>query len=375
MAQRRRIVEGTWQCASCGTQGVLGRHKTCPSCGNPRDSRSEMQFAFGTPTASGGTDAETVADPALLAQAAAGADWPCPFCGSANPGTTQACRNCNGPRPQPTVRGAVAAPPALRSRLGKGCAVSSGCGCLSLIGLFLAFLALGWWGSRTHEVPGQAVERSWARESAREVFTRVTREGWQDEIRPRRSVMPARGGGEVAGVEAIRECTRRQRGTRKVADGSREVCEDVRHSVRCGTEERCTTRDLGNGFAEEVCDDVPTYCDETRRECRAETRYREEPVFGTLCRYDTWEWRPAARLHEKGGEEAPRWPARPVADLEREKRTETYEVVLEYRDGSATKRHVHRLASEDEFRAWVRGRRAVLTIDNLGTVKSVRSRP
>jgi hypothetical protein len=184
--------------------------------------------------------------------------------------------------------------------------------------------------------------------------------------------MPVGGLKELAGTEAIRDCARRQRGTRKVADGRERVCRDVTRRVRCGTEESCTTKDLGNGFAEEVCRDVPKHCDETRRECEWETRYRDEPVYGVSCRYDTFEWRPAAQLREVGRDDAPRWPAQPLAELEREKRSESYELVFEYRDGVKRKRAVLKPASEAEFVRWTPGLQARLTIDNSGEVRGAR---
>ena len=190
MAERRRIVEGTWRCSSCGTAGILGRHKSCPACGNPRDSKAEMQFAFGAATPTGGSTAETVSDPALLAHAAAGADWSCVFCGSGNAGDAPVCRNCSAARP-----GAEPAPPvepqppaAVKpGRFGawrKGCLGVSGCGCASLVVGFVLLMAIGYWATRTHEHPGRAVERSWKRESARELYTLVAKEGWQDELKP-----------------------------------------------------------------------------------------------------------------------------------------------------------------------------------------------
>lgn len=381
MSERRRVIEGTWKCGSCGAQDILGRHKSCPSCGNPRDSAAEMAFDFGARTESGASTRETVTDAVALEAAAAGADWFCAFCRSGNRGDTQVCRGCSSPRDERALAPEPVAPPApapapvksmASAGLGKkGC----GCGCGTLLAgllvLLLAFLALGYWGSRTHEVDARVVERSWTRTSERQVFARVTREGWKGELSARRSVMPVAGRGEVAGVESIRDCTRRQRSTRQVATGTRQVCADRTRQVQCGTDERCETRDRGNGFAEEVCRDVPRYCSESYRDCHDETSYRSEPVYDLMCRYDSWEWRPAGQLQERGGEDPPRWPARALASQERETRAEAYTIVFEYQ-GKGTQRYTWSVTSAEEYARWPRGRVARLTVNNAGHVKGVR---
>ncbi len=378
MSERRRVIEGTWKCASCGAQDILGRHKSCPTCGSPRDSAGEMAFDFGARTESGASTREAVIDAALLATAEAGADWFCAFCRSGNRGDTQICRACSSPReeraltpdgPAP-VEAKAASAVAQTSSAKRGC----GCGCGTLLAgllvLFIAFLALGYWGSRTHDIDAHVVQRSWTRTSERQAFARVTREGWKSELTPRVSVMPVAGRGEVAGVEGVRDCSRRQRSTRRVATGTRQVCDDRTRQVQCGTDERCETRDRGNGFAEEVCRDVPRYCSESYRDCRDETSYRDEPVYDVMCRYDSWEWRAAGQLQERGGEEPPRWPSRALASQEREVRKEAYEVVFEYQAKGA-QQYTLQIASQAEYARWPKGSRARLTVNNRGQVKAV----
>ena len=138
--------------------------------------------------------------------------------------------------------------------------------------------------------------------------------------------------------------------------------------MRCGSEESCSTRDLGNGFAEEVCRDVAKYCNETKRECRDETRYREEPVFGTMGRWDTWEWRPAGQLHEAGGGDAALAGAAAARAAAREAQRELRRGVEEFCEGGRDNRHVAVPASGADFLGWTPGRRAVLKIDNEGEV-------
>ncbi len=377
MAERRRIIEGTWTCTSCGVEGILGRHKTCPSCGNPREATgAESEFDFGETTPSGASTRESVTDETALEQARAGADWYCAYCGTANRGDASACRSCSAvregpPVERPTAPQAVASlspSPAARpwrSRLALG-----GCGCLTL-GL-LSLVGLVFWGTRAHEYRGRVVERKWQREIVRERFTPVTREGWRDELRESQSVMPVAGHGERGGVTRVRGCSSRQKGTRRVAAGTERVCHDRTRRVACGKEERCRRKDLRNGFAEEVCEDVTKYCDQSYQDCQNETRYREEPVYAQHCSYDTWEWQPAGRFEQTGGEDAPRWPNAEIETLDRATRKEGYQVVVEYDARGRRKQVTHALGSEADFARWRSGEEVQLTINNAGSVKDLR---
>ncbi|MEQ1504709.1 MAG: hypothetical protein ABMB14_20895, partial [Myxococcota bacterium] len=86
----RRIIEGTWDCTSCDRVGILGRHKICPSCGNPREQR-ESTFDFGQ-------RAPEVRDAELVDLARAGRDWFCPQCNTGNRGDGAVCKQCGGAR-------------------------------------------------------------------------------------------------------------------------------------------------------------------------------------------------------------------------------------------------------------------------------------
>lgn len=379
---RRRIIEGTWTCSSCDRAGIPGGLVACPGCGNPRDDGSEVQFDFAATTPSGASTRATVTDAAALAVATAGADWFCAYCQIANRQAATVCTGCGAAReerappvarpvalvnlpPPPHVDAAPPPTPRKRGCLRLGCA---------LLGVaLLGFLALGYWASRTHEERGRVSSRSWEREIRSERFVAVVKEGWRDELQPRAAIMPVAGSGEIAGVEHIRDCQRRQHGTRRVADGTETVCHDRTRSVQCGTEERCHTKDLGNGYAEEICDDVPKYCTETYQECREETRWRDEPVYGELCRYDTWEWQQGERAVSRGGEEPPAWPALALGPHDREVRQESYRVDITW--GSEPKHHELRPTSLADYEAWRPGQTVALVVDNLGKVQQARPAP
>ncbi|MFP2912563.1 hypothetical protein ACLESD_47630, partial [Pyxidicoccus sp. 3LFB2] len=168
----------------------------------------------------------------------------------------------------------------------------------------------------------------------------------------------------------IRDCVSRQRGTRRVADGTERVCRNKTRRVACGTEERCSRRDQGNGFVEEVCEDVTKYCSESYEDCRTETRYRTEPVYAQQCTYDTYEWKPQDRREASGTDDRPRWPELSVSGVDRLRREEQYSVNIRYED-DGVKEHVLEPKSEQEFLAWKKGQGVSLTVTNLGKVEKV----
>jgi hypothetical protein len=366
-----RIVEGTWNCTSCGARGILARHKSCPSCGNPREETgSESEFDFGEASASGGLLRESVEDRGALDVAAAGADWFCAYCGAANRGDQPRCRTCSATReerPQPAAAPLpLAAPPPSRwrSRLLFGCVAP-------LAAVVCGVCAYAFWAGRTQDYTGTVVKRSWSRTVRRETFTRVPKQGWRGELHTARAVMPLDGHGESAGLENVRDCRRMQRGTRQVPDGTERVCVTRSRSVACGTEQRCHVQKLRNGFAKEVCENVTKYCSQPYQDCSDRTRYRTVPVYDDSCTFDTWEWRPADQRTLTGAEDTPRWPELAGGALDRVLQEETYAVDLEYRrkgERRSVTLHPRGLA---EFESWTLGKTANLVINNRNELKAV----
>lgn len=378
MAKRTRIIEGTWNCTSCDTKGILARHKLCPSCGNPRElTGKESEFDFGDVDAKTGKSLrDGVTDAQALELAGAGEDWFCAYCGAANRGDMPRCKQCSAERTDdakaatsrdlssPAAPQPVAPPP--KPPVGKKRWLALGL----LFSCCFGSAVFGFWGSRTHEYPGEVTGTEWKRAVVQERFTPVAKTGWRDELRSVSPRMPVNGAGEVAGVSNVRDCVSRQRGTRRVADGTERVCRTKSRRVACGTEEKCRRRDKGNGFAEEVCEDVTKYCSESYEDCQNETRYRSEPVYALQCTYDTYEWRPVDRRESSGTEDRPRWPELSVSGADRLSREEHYAVRIRYED-DGHKEHVLEPKSEQEFTAWKRGQGVRLTVTNLGKVEQV----
>jgi hypothetical protein len=374
MAERRRIIEGSWNCTSCGARNIPARHKNCPSCNNPRElSGKESEFDFGdVDAASGRSTREGVTDEQALDMAGAGEDWFCAYCGAANRGDGKRCRQCAAERGSDAKAAPLAdlgprAPPKPAPkprRFGKVALIIVGV----LSSCCLGTCAVGIWGNMKHELKGEVVATNWRRALVQERFVPETRTGWRDELSTTSPRMPVNGAGEVAGVTNIRDCVSRQRGTRKVADGTQRVCRTKTRKAACGTEEKCTRRDKGNGFAEEVCHDVTKYCNESYEDCDMETRYRNEPVYSQQCAYDTYVWKPVDTRELKGTEGTPRWPELTAGTNERVRREEDYTVLVRY-DDDGVKQHEVKPTREDEFVAWKKGQGVTLTVTNLGKVE------
>ena len=380
---RERIIEGTWKCTSCGAGEIKARHKSCPGCGNPREETgAESKFDFGAASDSGGHTRESVTDAAALELAAAGADWFCAYCGASNRGDQPACRTCSAereapasaPEPETTSRpepplSFLSATPPPRRPFGKILLF----GCVMPIAVaFTGFCGYILWAIQTHDYEGSVTKISWSRTARRETFTRVQKLGWRNELHVSRAVMPVAGLGEVPGVDRVRDCHTKQRGTRQVADGTERVCHTRSRSVACGTEERCHTQDLGNGFSKETCDDVTKYCSESYEDCRDETRYRTEPVYGEECTYDTWEWRGMGERTLRGTEDPPQWPEVETGGLDRLVRTEKYEVELEYQRKGERRTASFHPATAAEFGPWRPGTKAKMVVANDGELKGFR---
>lgn len=83
---KKYIVEGYWDCSSCGAKGIRGHLRECPNCGKPRG--EDVQFylkEFGEKYA---LDKNTSDKP----------DWLCDFCSSYNPDTAKQCLSCGAER-------------------------------------------------------------------------------------------------------------------------------------------------------------------------------------------------------------------------------------------------------------------------------------
>lgn len=364
MSERRRIIEGTWNCSSCENAGIPGGQKVCPACGNPREDE-EAKFDFGKRDASGASELASVDDAAKLELAAAGADWYCANCGTANTGTAEQCKACGNAdaegrlakKPDKPVAAPPTPPPEPPKKSGGSMFVRA-IGCFFLgsvplvLGAFALIVALTFW--KTEET-GQITGMQWSRDVHLETWTKATKTGWKTDFGKRPSVMPTSGKGEYAGADNVRSCTRKEKSPKK--------CEQKTKKTACGTEEKCEVKDLGNGFAEEVCKDVTKYCDEKYEECT-------EAVIDDWCTYDTYEWKRAKSAHAEGVDAAPKWPAdAPSAGaLDRLVKAEKYTIEVAYGAGEQA---VFEPTTEAEYTQWAPQQPVTVVVNGLGQIDSL----
>lgn len=354
------IREMLWDCQSCHTRGILGRHKQCTGCGAPRPQGTKFYKQ---------ENAQAITDSSLLQQAAAGPDWYCLHCSAANPGNKEKCSQCGAekgtspshkvtdypPGQMPTVGNLPLDDPQPQPRPRRRASASSPTTSLDssvyserpvplwafgLLGLAIAGLIL--WLLWPSKMTVRVSDMSWERSVTLEASSLVVGEGWS---------LPE-------GARLLNQQTR-QNGTTPVLDHYvqkvRQSCSDVPDgfttdtvqdcgNVQTGTNSvDCGDRDLGNGFSEDIYCDVPKYeyrCEpkavqvpKYRNVCVPENYndpvYRYEPVFQEYYTYETTVWNFSREPTLSAHDSRPRWPEFILEPNEREsRRFQKYVVVF-----------------------------------------------
>ena len=330
------IREGRWDCPRCGSTGILGRSTSCPGCGDPRPEGVRFYLP---------RDESEVTDGARLAQAKAGADWICAFCGSSNVATAEACGGCgavrgssksqaerrydqdsvprDGREPEPADATAAGsqrdgggvgrARPRARRLLGCG-----GAGCVLVVALSVCGALVLLLGQKT--VTARPQSFSWERTIEVEKLATVTESDW---------AVPS--GGRVKRQE--RAIHHHDRVLDHYESRSRQVSEQVQTGTRTYV---CGHKDLGNGYFEDVeCTD-PVYESRDHTESYQEPVYREEPVYQTRYTYEIDRWTATRTARATGDDREPRWPDVALQPRERAgKKSEGYRV--SFADGSGVR--------------------------------------
>lgn len=406
MASQRKI-EMHWVCSSCGTRN-LGRHKKCQHCGDPKDA-SEPWLMPEDPGR-----APSVTDPALLAQASAGPDWQCGFCGSHQKRLDGRCAHCGasqsdggrvptgGARP---ADGPAVAPPRAPAWRGGGLRLV-----LALaLGLPLAGVALCVLSALLVPSPPPRLEKPAV------IAATLGEQRWQHLVHVERyQIVREDGFAEVRPADAmgVRSLGQRHHHDEQVLDHMRtetyeeqvpyQDTETYTDQEQCGEDctttpehcsESCSPDDNGFATCTTTCSGggqscSPRYCSVTRTRSvtryRAEARtrqvpvYRAEPRYQELFEWDAWRWRPARVVEASGdGSEAPRWPSdeelAPPAALgegERERTRREARYAIDLVTAAGVQRYVARDLSDYE-RVRAHGRWYVSTERGLSLVKPV----
>jgi hypothetical protein len=232
---------------------------------------------------------------------------------------------------------AEAAPPGTKSRVGSWLKKGCGIGCLGLLVLAALIFFLG----RPQDANLTALGHRWERAVELEVKKRVTEKAGAGEDRA--SALTTLGSQrEIHHYNEVQTGT--QQKTRTVTEREQSGSERV----------QVGTRDLGNGYFEDVYEDRPVYRDVSREESYDEPVYRKDPVYMQRITYEIDKWLPLRTERATGEDLSPAWPALSLAATEREKqRTEKYEVNFKDEDG---KLYVYEAPSEAVWRAYEPGR-------------------
>ena len=114
------------------------------------------------------------------------------------------------------------------------------------------------------------------------------------------------------------------------------------------------TRDLGNGYFEDVYEDRPTYENRSREETYQQPVYRDQPVYRQRVRYEIEKWQPDREARAEGRDHAAVWPDPRLGSRERAgKREETYEVFFRTAEGKPI---TYKAPSEAVWRSFEAGR-------------------
>lgn len=313
------IREGLWDCASCGTKGILGRYRACPSCNTPR--ADDVRFYLPE-------EASEIISFTQISDATAGADWYCPHCSSGNPATATNCKYCGANRddstlhqtvtytPETTPHNAKEAepksiptpPPPRKSKKGKiiagGLTLSAG------LGVYLTLTP--------SDIPVTVSGFSWERSVTVEEYKTLRKKGWE---------VP-QGGHIISKAQAFHH-------NENVLDhykqGTRQVCENLQTGT---TTYNCGSQDLGNGYFQDKTCTRPEYTRECHDESYQEPIYRQEPRYATQYTFDIDEWVPVNQPSLSRQNHTPLWPEAKLSKEQRiTQRQEHYNITLTDKDG------------------------------------------
>ena len=351
------IREGAWDCPVCGRKKNRGPEKFCGGCGSPRG--PEVKFYLPD-------DAPEVVAAEALKRAQAGPDWICPYCDADNPADHAFCSGCGAPRdpaaktrevvehrldapPPPPQPLEVPAPPAkgMSPGLKKGC----GIGCLGLLGLIVLLSFLG----RPRPADLTVTGFHWLRTIAVEELRPVTEQAWE---------------GEVPAGARILGSSREVHHVDRIQTGTQTRTRTVSERVQTGTERVKTgSRDLGNGYFEDVYEDRPVYEDRSREETYQEPVYREQPVYRQRIRYEVEKWVPDREARAEGQDRSPVWPDPGLGRNEREgSRKELYEIIFQDAKGKPAR---YQAPGEQAWKSFEEGRVYKAKVRGSGEVAEI----
>lgn len=373
------IRVGRWDCPTCSTKGILGPEKSCTVCGAPRPKNVKFYLT---------DDAEVVTDKKRLEEAKAGADLVCSNCGTHNAATRTVCSTCGNPlsttadddiqlgqklfnldgtAKEPTFTGTLSGGDTRTAEEIEEEAYHKAGGLTSdieriktrrkairwslFVGIPLGMLALVWYLFSTHTEPVTVTGHTWERNINVLAYKNVEEEDWS---------VPD-GGTQTGSFQAIHHYDH-------VLDHYETRTRSVQ--VQTGSESvKCGTRDMGNGYFEDVYCDEPIY--ETREESYEEPIYRDDPVYQTKYRYTVWRWVPDHDITTQGKDTtAVKWPFEAV-DGKTFRYGDTNQVYNLLLHSDKRKFDFTDNLPEPRWRLYAPGQKVKVVYNNLGTYKGL----
>lgn len=301
-----QMIEGRWDCSSCGKKLILGRYKHCPGCGKGRG--ADVQFYVADPNDIVANDVPEK-----------GPDWLCEYCQAYAPDSAEYCPNCGAPRSGKTYheiqqekeqQAQAEAETMQRSAVRRRSPIPF---------LILAALAIFFLVSQMmpRSADAKVIAKAWQRQIEVESYQWVNDDGW---ALPQGAVL----------TESRREIRTYDRVLDHYETRSRQVPEQYISGY--STE----YRDMGNGYFQSY--QVPQYATRYRTEYYEEPVYRDDPIYDTKYYYQIQRWIYDRTLTASGEANEPYWPEAVLnPDTEREgERTEQYAVKCENQKGTYT---------------------------------------
>ncbi len=249
MTQERVESEGfyemLWDCAFCGTKGLLGKsQRHCAECGGPQDPSKRY---FPTPEQ----------QQQVVGHTYEGADRACPACKAPMGAKAKNCTQCGSPLDGAREVAGVEKPPAPRNKRRIWPYIVAG---LAVLGVAIWALFI-----RTHSAQLTIASHRWERTIAIEEFSEHSQSAWRDQV-PADASFPS--------------CFRKERSSRQVPSG--EDCHTERHDKKDGTFEQVK---------------------------KCVTKYRSEPIDDDWCTFTVRRWMKSDQLEAHGTGTEAAWPA------------------------------------------------------------------
>lgn len=338
MQRKGRLIEGFWDCDYCSTKGIRGGITICPHCGKMRGKNTKF---YTSPHSQYVPDEEAQ-------KINRNPDWVCPYCDQLNSDNDSTCRGCGAPRTADTLNyfeyqkkqqekameatieeTSEAEDTDIFSRsspiledfsshnsmkdlfsyvqsnfhfsLAIKVILSSILACLGIFALVLLFMP------REKQLTVQ--ELSWERSIAVERFQTVQENDWY---------LPTN-----ARLLYTREEFHHYE---QVIDHYDTKTREVSEEVLVGYEDYVSgTRDLGNGYFEEIISSRPIYETQWHTETYQEPFYRNDPVYQTKYYYEIDKWLYERSVRTSSNDQNPYWGEVNLGSDERESsRSSTY---------------------------------------------------